>query len=90
MAGHFQITVVAAGLALLAAAGCRKPAPAGALVLTQSPTAATATVASDILDVRYPASSRVVLVEASLGSARVQVLSEGLAAAGAPVISYDG
>ena len=64
--------------------------PAGALVLTQSPATATATSASDILDLRYPPGSRVVLMEAPLGSGRVQVLSEGLAAAGDPVVSYDG
>jgi hypothetical protein len=91
MAGHFQISVAAASLVLLAGTGCRKPAPpAGALVLTQSPTTAAATPASDILDSRYPSGSRVVLMEAPPGSGRVQVLSEGLAAAGDPVVSYDG
>jgi hypothetical protein len=91
-ASHFQISiVVAASLVLLAGAGCRKPVPpAGALVLTQSPVTATAVSASDILDLRYPPGSRVVLMEAPLGSGRVQVVSEGLAAAGDPVISYDG
>jgi hypothetical protein len=91
MAGHFQISVAAASLVLLAGAGCRKPVPpAGALVLTQSPATATAASASDILDLRYPSGSRVVLMESPLGSGRVRVLSEGLAAAGVPVVSYDG
>jgi hypothetical protein len=91
MASHFQISVVATGLVLLAGAGCRKPVPpAGALVLTQSPAPVTVASASDILDSRYPSGSRVVLMEAPLGSGRVQVLSKGLAAAGDPVVSYDG
>jgi hypothetical protein len=91
MASHFQISVVVASLVLLSGAGCKKPAPsAGALVLTQSPVTAAATQASDILDLRYPPGSRVVLMEAPLGSGRVQVLSEGLAAAGDPGVSYDG
>jgi len=91
MARHFQISVVVASLVLLTGAGCRKPvSPTGALVLTQSPATAAATPAADILDLRYPPGSRVVLMEAPLGSGRVQVLSEGLAAAGDPVVSYDG
>jgi hypothetical protein len=64
--------------------------PAGALVLTQSSATAAATPASDILDLRYPSGCRVVLMEAPPGSGRVQVLSEGLAAAGDPVVSCDG
>jgi hypothetical protein len=91
MAGHFQIPIVAATLVLLAGAGCKKPVPpAGTLVLTQTPATATTASALDILDLRYPSGSRVVLMEAPPGSGRVQVLSEGLAAAGDPVISYDG
>jgi hypothetical protein len=76
---------------LLAATGCKKPVPpTGALVLTQSPATAAATPAADILDLRYPSGSRVVLMEAPLGSGHVRVLSSGLAAAGDPVVSYDG
>jgi hypothetical protein len=91
MASHFQISVAVGSLVLLAGAGCRKPLPpAGALVLTQSPATATAASSSDILDLRYPSGSRVVLMESPLGSGRVQVLSEGLTAAGDPVVSYDG
>ena len=67
-AGHFKISAVAAGLVLPAAAGCRKPVPPGALVLTQSPATAPAAPAADILDARYPANSRVVLVEAPFAS----------------------
>jgi len=83
--------MIAAGLVLLAATGCRKPGPpVGALILTQSPFSSAANADSDILDSRYPAGSRVVLMEVPLGSGRVQVLSEGLTAAGDPVVSYDG
>jgi hypothetical protein len=87
---HFRIPVVAAGLVLLAGAGYQKPMPPGALVLTQSPGTAAATPASDILDSLYPSGSRVVLMEAPFEPKRVQVLSEGLVAAGDPVVSYDG
>jgi hypothetical protein len=90
-ASQFQISVVAASLVLLAGAGCHKPVPpTGALVLTQSPATATAASASDLLDSRYPPGSRVVLVTAPFDRGRVRVLSEGLAAAGDPVVSYDG
>jgi hypothetical protein len=90
MASRFQISVVAAGLVLLAGAGCHKPVPPGALVLTQSPATAAMVAASDILDWRYPSGSRVVLMEEPFDPKRVQVLSEGLVAAGDPVVSYDG
>ena len=91
-ASHFQISfVVAASLVLLAGAGCRKPVPpTGALVLTQSPATAATAPAADILDLRYPSGSRVVLMKAPLGSGQLQILSEGLAAAGDPIVSYDG
>ncbi len=75
---------------LLAGAGCRKPAPAGGLVLTQSPARAAAAAAADVLDLRYPPGSRVVLAAEPFDPRRVQVLSQGLAAAGDPLISYDG
>jgi hypothetical protein len=91
VASHIQISVLAASLVMLAGAGCEKPVPrTGALVLTQSPATAAATLAADILDSRYPPGSRVALMEAPLGSGRVQVLSEGLATAGDPVVSCDG
>jgi hypothetical protein len=90
-ASHFQISVVAVGLVLLTGAGCLKSVPpVGALILTQSPATAAATPASDILDSRYPTGSRIVLMEAPFGSGWVQMLSAGLAAAGDPIVSYDG
>ncbi|MFZ0828224.1 MAG: hypothetical protein WAO02_12455 [Verrucomicrobiia bacterium] len=90
-ASHFQISVIAASLVLLAEAGCRKPMPsAGALVLTQSPATAAAAQATDMLDLRYPSGSRVVLLEAPFDAQPRPVLSEGLAAAGDPVVAYDG
>ena len=89
-ARHFQISVFAASLALLAGAGCQKFVPSGALVLTQSPASTTAPSPSDFLDSRYPPGSRVVLVGTPFDAKRVQVLSEGLAAAGEPIVTYDG
>jgi Hydrazine synthase alpha subunit middle domain len=88
--GHFQISVVTAGLAVLAGAGCHQSVPSGALVLTQSPATTAAPLSSDILDSRYPSGSRVVLVETPFAARRVHVLSQGLAAAGDPIVSYDG
>jgi hypothetical protein len=87
---HFHFSVVVAGLVLLAGACGRKPVPLGMLVLTQSPVTPVATPASDILDSLYPSGSRVVLMEPPFDPKRVQVLSEGLAAAGDPIVSYDG
>jgi hypothetical protein len=87
---HFQITIVAAGLVLLNGTGCHKPVPPGALVLAQSPATAAATPASDVLDAQYPNGSRVVLMETPFDPKRVQMLSEGLIAAGDPIVSYDG
>jgi hypothetical protein len=79
-----------AAVLLLVAAGCQRPAPSGAVVLTQAPATVSAISASDILDVRYPPGSRIVLVEPPFEAKRVQVLSMGLAAAGEPIVSYDG
>ena len=75
---------------MLAGAGCHKPVPLGALVLAQSPATTAVVQAKDILDLRYPSGSRVVLAEAPLDPKRVRVLSENLAAAGDPIVSYDG
>ena len=44
----------------------------------------------DRLDLRYCAGSRVVVAGAPPGAAKVRVLSEGLYAAGGPVVSLDG
>ncbi len=81
---------LAASLILLAGAGCHKPVPTGALVLAQSPATTATNSASDILDLQCPSGSRVVLMEAPLDPNHVRVLSEGLAAAGEPIVSYDG
>lgn len=78
-----------AGLLLLAGAGCHRPVKPGALILAQTPVTTAATPASNILDLQYPSGSRVALIEA-FDLKRVRVLSEGLVAAGEPIISYDG
>ena len=89
-ASQFKIFTVTAGLFVLAGIGCHQPVPPGALVLTQSPAINTASPAADILDLLYPPGSRIVLMTAPSGSQRLGVLSEGLASAGDPIISYDG
>ncbi|MHB8520252.1 MAG: HzsA-related protein [Limisphaerales bacterium] len=77
-----------------ALAGCgdgRRAVPAGTLVLTQIPWASSATHGPrDLLDVRYPAGSRVVLARPPLGPDNVRVLSRGLLSAGSPIVSPDG
>jgi hypothetical protein len=90
LAGHLQISRVAAVIVLLAGTGCDRPVPPGALVLAQSPSASDATAASDALDLRYPPGSRVVLMESPSNPKPWQILSEGLVAAGDPIVSYDG
>lgn len=81
----------ASSFALLLAAGCAKPPPEGAIVVTQVPAAAQAPAAggSTQLDVRYPAGSRVVVQWPPFGPGDIRVLSKGLHAAGEPVLSSD-
>lgn len=76
-------------------AGCDREGgetPAGSLVVTQVPVGDTGrtTTSSDVLDLRYPAGSRVVLVPRPETSREVVVLSTGLVAAGDPVVNPDG
>jgi len=66
------------------------PPPTAPFVLTQTPRGAAAAKAKDQLDAQYPAGSRVVVAAASGDSPRTRVLSEGLHAAGGPVVTYDG
>jgi hypothetical protein len=85
------LPLLVAGIVLLAGAGCRKPVPsAEALVLTQSPAAVVVAAPANILDSRYPTGSHIVVVTPPFGVENVQMLTEGLAAAGDPVVSYDG
>lgn len=70
--------------------GCARPLTPGTLVLTQTPQSnATSSQPADVLDLRYPAGSRVVLSEPSFDQAP-RILSAGLSAAGGAVIAYDG
>ena len=81
----------AALLCAWAASGLGEPpAPSGMVVLTQTPRRAVSGAARDRLDQGYPAGSRVVVAAAPWGAPTVHVLSEGLYAAGGPVLSYDG
>jgi hypothetical protein len=76
---------------VLLTAGCGSKVPDGALVLTQTPTDSVAVAsAQDILDERYPMGSRVVIALPPFRPGEVRVLSEGLAAAGGPVVSPSG
>jgi len=71
--------------------GCGGKVSDGALVLTQTPAGPKAAAApQDILDQRYPAGSRVVLALPPFRPGAVRVLSEGLVAAGGPVVCSDG
>jgi hypothetical protein len=78
-------------VALLALFGCSGAVPPGSLVVTELPRSpAPFHAATDALDLRYPPGSRVVLLGAPLHPKRLRVLSQGLAAAGSPRVSYDG
>lgn len=72
-------------------AGCGGNLPEGALVLTQTPaTAAVAGPAADLLDERYPAGSRVVILLPPFDGGSARILSKSLVAAGGPVVSPCG
>ena len=76
---------------LLAGTGCREEAPAGALVITQTPVKhAQGAATTTILDERYPAGSRVLLLLPPYQTNDVRILSRGLVAAGDPVVAPDG
>jgi len=68
----------------------QSPVPTTPLVVAQIPHGGRAGTAKDRLDECYPAGSRVVFAAAPCGATNVRVLSEGLYAAGGPVLAYDG
>lgn len=77
--------------AVLLLAGCGGKPPEGALILTQTPAGSSSAVGpQDVLDERYPAGSRVVIALPPLAAGKVRVLSEGMVAAGGPVVSPNG
>ncbi len=84
-----QLLVMIAGAMLLANIGCRQAARQNGLVLVQTPVAATQP-AADMLDARYPNGSRVLFMDQTADPKTEMVLSQGLVAAGDPVVSYDG
>ena len=86
------VASVLGALALgLAAAGCDRALPPGAVVFTETPASmGPAPAATDLLEGRYPAGSRVVLAVPPYVPGRLRVLSAGLAAAGDPVVAPDG
>lgn len=72
-------------IALLSA--CSPPITPGAFVLTQSPVPSVSQP-EDALDAKYPAGTRVVMVDQKFQ--HFTTLSKGLTAAGDPQVSYDG
>ncbi len=86
-----RLVILAGLLVSLWSSGCRESFPTGGMAVTQVPTGIpTAGGAEDLLDLRYPPGSRVVLVQPPFTSGSEQVLSAGLSAAGGPVASADG
>ncbi|MGO8675696.1 MAG: hypothetical protein ACLQVX_07475 [Limisphaerales bacterium] len=81
-------TMALCGLAL--SGRCELPALTAPLVLAQTPRVRGAGAAKDSLDLCYCPGSRVVVAAPPLGASKVRVLSEGLYAAGGPVVSLDG
>jgi hypothetical protein len=78
-------------LLLLALVGCSHKVSPGALLVVLAPRTPQAPApARNALDLRYPNGSRLVCLEPPFGANHVRVLSTGLSAAGAPVMSYDG
>jgi hypothetical protein len=91
--GHRKSLRVMAGAfaAVLVSAGCSSGIPEGSIVMTQCPAERAATnEPRDLLDQRYPPGSRVVLLSPPFSAVAVRVLSEGLLAAGNPVVCFTG
>lgn len=78
--------------AMLGITSCRQPPPPeGALVVTQTPVFQSRTKGTpDELDKLYPQGSRIILIAPPYRADEAIVLSDGLQAAGAPVVSWDG
>ncbi|MBI4664708.1 MAG: hypothetical protein HY735_38460 [Verrucomicrobia bacterium] len=78
-------------LCLLFASGCSDTIPTGSLVLTQTPAHTQQThPGSDVLDQRYPAGSRLILAVPPFKPGSIRVLSQGLVAAGSPLVCLSG
>lgn len=88
--GQILLPLMAASLVVLSGTACHQAVPLGALVLAQSPTRATGIAPADRLDLEHPNGSRIVLLDTSFDPKHVRELSAGLAAAGDPIVSYDG
>jgi hypothetical protein len=97
MTSRLGVPCLGSGLVLLLGGGlgCGKhpaePIAAGSLVVSQVP--ATSSVAGGaaerLLDGRFPPGSRIILAAPPLDPKKVQVLSEGLQAAGEPFVTPD-
>ena len=86
---HRFLVLTAAWLGLLMGAGCRESLPQGTLVVTEVPPQAGSQTSTNEWDRRYPTGSRIVLLIPPFRAGPVRVLSEGLAAAGGPIVSPD-
>jgi hypothetical protein len=86
----FAVAWLATLAGWLLVSGCDRPTPAGAIVLSQTPPTTAAANAGDVLDLRYPPGSRVVLAAPPFRTNDVLVLSAGLWAAGEPIVAPDG
>ncbi len=76
-------------LLCIALTSCSKAPGPDALVLTEIPVSPKSPPVN-VLDMQYPAGSRVILTAPPYGRGMARSLSKGLYAAGAPVLSYDG
>jgi hypothetical protein len=72
-------------------AGCGRSVPSGALVVVERPAiTANSTPLGNVLDQRYPAGTRIVLIAPPFQSAQAKILSGGLIAAGEVVVCPAG
>jgi hypothetical protein len=84
--------LIAAVFLTLLLAGCTEKIPAGALVLTETPSRGGSLTkqGASLLDERFPPGSRVVIVKPPIRGTNVRVLSTGLSAAGDVVMCPSG
>ena len=77
--------------AVVTTSGCKEKETGAAIVLTQTPTQTVGRfMPRDLLDLRYPAGSRVILAVPPARPDKTTVLSGGFHSAGSPVLSADG
>lgn len=71
--------------------GCAANIPDGSLVITQTPSEnIDPKHAQNVLDILYPAGSRVVILEKPYEHGKIKIISSGFYSAGSPYVSWDG